>query len=184
MIERQKMTAVLLRGGQAKRMGYIPKETLLYQGITFQDKLLQELTGFAEIAISDRHPGGPGVWADIHKGCGPIGGIHTALSRTSYEWVFVTACDTPLLSKDCINYIIGHITANLDCVVPIVKDTVHPLCAAYCKNILPQLEVLISAEDYRIRSLLSCIRTRYIEMPEQYADCFYNVNTPELFRKL
>lgn len=184
---RECMSAVILCGGRSSRMDGFPKQFLLYQGRTFQDKLLDELEGFGEVALSDnREDAGNGriVWRDIVPGCGPLSGIHAALSYAAYDWVFVTACDMPRLSGACVDFLIGCVTDACDCVVPYADGKVHPLCAIYHKSALPQAEALLAEDDYRVRSLLDRIRTVYVEMPDSCLDCFYNVNTPELFRRL
>ena len=48
------MTAVLLAGGKSSRMGYHPKQQLMLDGESFQTRILKQLQGFGEIAISRR----------------------------------------------------------------------------------------------------------------------------------
>ena len=52
MREKQCMTAVLLAGGKSSRMGYHPKQQLMLDGESFQTRILKQLQGFGEIAIS------------------------------------------------------------------------------------------------------------------------------------
>ena len=49
------MTAVLLAGGKSSRMGYHPKQQLMIDGESFQTRILKQLQGFGEIAISRRN---------------------------------------------------------------------------------------------------------------------------------
>lgn len=187
LFSRSMLTAVILCGGQSSRMDHIPKQTLRYRGRSFLEILLGELEGFGEVALSDNREGagdGRTVWRDIVPGCGPMGGIHTALSYAAFDWVFVTACDTPRLTGECIDVIVGQIRADCDCVIPVSEGRIHPLCGVYHRRLLPLIGSMLDSQDYRLRSLLSKARTRYLEMPDRYADCFYNVNTPELFREL
>ena len=51
---KQCMTAVLLAGGKSSRMGYHPKQQLMIDGESFQTRILKQLQGFGEIAISRR----------------------------------------------------------------------------------------------------------------------------------
>lgn len=184
---RECMSAVILCGGRSSRMDGFPKQSLIFQGRSFLEILLEELEGFGQVALSaNRDDVGSvrSVWRDIFPGCGPMGGIHAALSYAAYDWVFVVACDMPRMSRDCMDVIVGQVGDAADCVIPVSEGRIHPLCGAYHRRLLPLIGSMLDQGDYRLRSLISRARSRYVEMPDRYAGCFYNVNTPELFRKL
>ena len=181
------MTAVLLCGGQSSRMGYVPKETLTLHGISFDTLLLHQLDRFVQVAISDNKPH-PGldipVWADLFPHCGPLSGIHAALVHMTTPYLMVAACDTPLLTQDCIKWLLTSLCPEDDALIPMTNGKSHPTCGFYHKRILPIVQAQLSAGDYRLRSLLNQIHTHYIPVPEPYISCFTNINTPQALEQL
>lgn len=179
------MTAVLMSGGKSSRMDFQPKQLLLFRGETFQARILRQLKGFGECAVSGvmAVPGYP-LWRDYHTGIGPIGGIEAALRNAGADRVFITACDTPLLTADCIDWLIGSQNASDTCLVPVSGGREHPMCAVYAKEMLPALEAQIAAGRYRLRDFVRNAGARYVTVPDCYAQDFLNVNTPEMLEIL
>jgi molybdopterin-guanine dinucleotide biosynthesis protein A len=71
---------------------------------------------------------------------GPLAAITTGLERlaSQADAVFVTGCDTPLLSASVISLLFDRL-ADFDCVVPRDAERLYPLCAVYSCSILPKL---------------------------------------------
>lgn len=198
MVERKNMTAVLLAGGKSSRMGYHPKQNLLLDGESFKQRILRQFQGFGEIAVSvengsekDRtnwpdtgETAAYPVWWDRVSNLGPLGGLEACLERAAYETVLFVACDYPLMTSACIDFLIGQIKAEDDCVVPVVNGRIHPVCAIYRKRIYPVVEEQIKKDELAMKRLLKKLQVHYVEMPELYERCFWNVNTPEDYEKL
>jgi len=95
-----KFEAVILCGGKSRRMGR-DKAQLPWRGRTFLTHLLEELSEYEELLssadhtfVSDAVP--HCVVADIHPGCGPMGGIHAALCFCQSDALLALSCDLPL----------------------------------------------------------------------------------------
>lgn len=198
MIERKQMTAVLLSGGKSSRMGYHPKQNLLLDGESFKQRILRQFQGFGEIAISvengnekeksdwpeTEESAAYPVWRDRFSNLGPLGGLEVCLERAAYDVVLLVACDYPMMSSGCMDFLIGQMEEEDDCVVPVVDGRIHPVCAIYRKRICPVVEEQIKNGELAMKSLLKKLQVHDVDMPEVYGECFRNVNTPEEYEKL
>src|SRR4051794_40381397 len=128
-------SAAILAGGRAARFGGRDKSALLVEG---QPILQRQLIALAhvtdDILIVGAHhgaqagtvnaravPTGDGIAprpiADIMPGCGPLGGIHAALSEARGEVVFVVACDMPYVPAAFVSYLL-ELARDADAVIP------------------------------------------------------------------
>lgn len=102
------ISAVILAGGQARRMGGLDKGLQLLQGKPLYQHCLQRLhQQVADISINaNRHQGiyqqsGLTVFSDELEGFqGPLSGILTALERAKTDFVLFVPCDSPFLPLD------------------------------------------------------------------------------------
>jgi len=136
------------------------------------------------------------VLADSVSGGGPLAGIHAALCHTETDWSLIVAVDLPLVTAALLGFVAGHrgMRASL-VVVPKVGGKLQPLCAAYHRDLLPQVENALNAGELSIHRLLEGVSTGIVNDPrpgnmyvieEQEllaagfaAEMFLNVNTPE-----
>lgn len=102
------ISAVILAGGQAKRMGGVDKGLQLLQGKPLYQHCLQRLRKqVADISINaNRHQAiyqqsGLTVFSDELEGFqGPLSGILTALERAKTDFVLFVPCDSPFFPLD------------------------------------------------------------------------------------
>ena len=183
--------AVILVGGKNSRMG-ADKAALVYQGQSFLERLLKELSWFDEILLStgggkDIFQGlGLPIIRDIYPGCGPIGGLHAALTACESDALFVTACDMPLLTKSLTEYLCSKLV-DVDAVVATTTDGhIHPLCAVYKKTTAAVFEKLILSGNYKIMDALESLTLCYAPISEAgFSDAMMlNVNTPDDYAAL
>ncbi|MCU0246889.1 MAG: molybdenum cofactor guanylyltransferase, partial [Bryobacter sp.] len=142
----------ILAGGASRRMGR-DKALLESNG----EPLLLRLARLVEtvappctvVAPSGRyeHLGLP-VIPDLHPGCGPLGGIETALSSTGAEWNLILACDMPGLSAEYLHSLVQAIPAAEACeaLVSRAGGETEPLCAIYHRRLLPQVTAARAAQ--------------------------------------
>jgi molybdenum cofactor guanylyltransferase len=83
---------------------------------------------------------------DLIPGRGPLGGLHAALSNAESEWIFLLACDMPLVTPELIDLLGSRVSNEEAAVVPVQSDgRVQPLCAFYRKAATkPVVEEIIS----------------------------------------
>lgn len=125
------------------------------------------------------------VLPDIVPGCGPMGGIYTALSFCRAKWALAVSCDLPAVDERLFRILLENRTENAQIVYPVTQDgRMHPACALYSRDILPSIKSRIEAGDYRLRSLLSDCISKPVLLRE-YPDAagleamLTNINTRE-----
>ena len=119
---------------------------------------------------------------------GPLGGLEASLRICTSEYVFVTACDQPLMEQRFAARLLCWLPETFDAAVPVSRDgRIHPLSALYRTTVLRSaVEAQISEGDHRVRNLLERMRTMYVPadaIPEG-PHCLRNVNTPEEYAEL
>lgn len=186
-----KFGAVVLCGGKSRRMGR-DKSELMFGGQTFLDHIAEELSCFDELIVSidsfEKHPMIKyKALTDIYPDCGPMGGIHSALSVCKSDALFVVPCDMPLFKREFAEFLCSQLTEETDAVVPLTSDgRTHPLCAVYKKQTAAVFERYLEVGDYKMLNPLKELKTRYISVdhPEYSEAWFWNINTPQEYQEL
>lgn len=175
-------TGFVLAGGTSSRMGR-DKALLPYRGgalIQYLAEIVREAAGSASV-IGD--PGryarfGYPVYADRVAGCGPAGGIYTALSAGLAEWNLIVACDMPGITVEILRALLSRTnSASGDCIVPIGPDCQpEPMCAVYHARCLPQIELAVRGKRFKMRDLVHELKPVFVGAVD--AACLANINTP------
>ena len=147
------MTGIILAGGKASRLGGINKAFIEIGGERLIDRTMRVYRAlFEEIIISTNSPleyleFDARIVTDIHRGKGPLGGIHAGLLHATCEHAFVSACDMPYLSEAFI----GHMMAQADRLRPGGSRHGQRLRIAAC-HLLPQMSSLhrIADREWRV----------------------------------
>ncbi|MEA4895671.1 MAG: molybdenum cofactor guanylyltransferase [Oscillospiraceae bacterium] len=186
-----KFGAVILDGGKSRRMGR-DKAELMIAGKTFLEHIAGELGDFEELMISvnstEKYPHTKyKIVTDIYTDCGPMSGIHAALSVCDSDVLLVVSCDLPLFRSELGIYLREQLSADLDAVVPVTSDgRIHPLCAVYHKRTVPIFKKYLDAGNYKILEAFKSMRVKFI--PLDRTPCsekwLQNVNTPEEYEAL
>lgn len=122
---------------------------------------------------------------DIYTGCGPLGGIHAALTHTRTEFNLVLAVDTPFVSHALLAFLAQRaLSSGAVATAPVINDYPQPLCAVYSREFLPIAGRALEAGHYKIVPLFARTTTLLIPQSElaQFAftaEMFDNLNTPE-----
>lgn len=182
------VSGFVLAGGKSTRMGQ-DKAALQLNGRTLLEHALAAMRQVCrDVAILGKHElygeMGP-VHEDIFPGCGPLGGIHSALSHSQTEYNLVIAVDTPFLQPEFLSYVVERAVASGAVVTtPEIGNYTQPLCAVYSLAFLPVAEQALKSGSYKITPLFPRDRTLVIKEPELRrfafgAEMFENLNTPE-----
>src|SRR5580765_4185584 len=173
-------SGAILAGGQSTRFGGRDKSALLLDGRALLDHQLAALApAVDEVLIV----GGPRATIhDIVPGCGPLGGLHAALTAAHGGAVLIVACDMPYLSTPFLTYLLSFAT-EADIVVPRTERGYHPLCAVYTRACLEPVAARLADRRLKMRELVDSLRTRVVPVDEirQFGDpdrLLANVNTP------
>ena len=169
-----KSSAAILAGGQATRFGGRDKSTLLVDGRTIRDRQIAALTALTDdLQI---------VVSDIVPGCGPLGGLHAALTAARHDTLFLIACDMPYVSSPFIAYLLS-LAGDADIVVPQSERGYHPLCAVYTCACLEPAAARLANRRLGMREFVDSMRTRVVPVEDirRFGDpdrLLANVNTP------
>ena len=182
------LSGFVLAGGKSTRMGR-DKAAVTLNGRTLLEHALAALRGVChDVSILGRHdlygPLAP-VYEDIFPGCGPLGGIHAALSNSQTQFNLIIGVDTPFLVPEFLSYMAERAIASAAVVTtPEIDDYTQPLCTVYSLDFLPIAEHALRLKNYKIVPLFPAGRTLVIKQSELRrfafaADMFENLNTPE-----
>lgn len=124
--------------------------------------------------------------SDVRPGRqGPLAGIEAGLLAARYRPVFVAAGDMPFLTGDFVEHLLGLLTGEVPAVVPYFGSGIHPLCAAYGREIRPKVSAALDRGVRSVRGLLEELPgVRYVGEEELWR-CgdpnllLTNVNSPE-----
>lgn len=197
------ISGFVLAGGKSSRMGR-DKAAISLNGRTLLEHALGTLRQVCSDVLILGSPQlygncGVEVVEDIFPGCGPLGGIHAALSRTRTMFNLIIAVDTPFLSVAFLRFMIDHAVASGAVVTtPEIAGYRQPLCSIYSRAFLPIAEQALGSEpsnrelfrhagksaDYKIVPLFPANGTCVISEAEMRkfaftTEMFDNLNTPD-----
>jgi molybdopterin-guanine dinucleotide biosynthesis protein A len=124
----------------------------------------------------------PRFVADIVPECGPLGGLHAALTEARGDALFVVACDMPYVTSAFIAYLLS-LAGDADIVLPQSERGYHPLCAVYTRACLEPVAARLADRRLKMRELVAGLRARVVPVEDirRFGDpdrLLTNVNTP------
>ena len=183
--------ALILMGGKNSRMNGNVKGLLKIKNSTFLEKIQETLNDFSSIylSINDKFSKeqkqnfenmGFKIIEDIYKEIGPLGGIYSSLLNCKEEYLFITACDMPFITKNSIEVLCNKVDKNTDGVVFYDKNNkLYPLGAIYSKNVLPIIEEMIEKKYYKLSYLIE--KSNFVKINIEKTDIPFkvlsNINT-------
>ena len=145
------VSAFVLAGGESSRMGrdkallVLPTgETLLARALRLAKTAAATVKVVAPNAHYSEIAGVP-VVEDVYRGCGPLAGIHAALSASSTDLNLVLGVDCPLVTPELLRFLV-RIAAGSDrlATVPRVGGHLHNVCAVYRKEFATTAEKILA----------------------------------------
>lgn len=190
---RMKLSAVLLAGGESRRMGR-DKATLEFDDQPLwrrQLNLLRHLQP-AEILLAARtdpswRPADVQFVADAPPSRGPISGLAAAFAKMQGTHLLVLAVDMPFMTDQWLRPIC-HSLAHGRGTIAAIEERLEPLAAVYPKEAHAEIVRALDKEDLSLQSLgrklLTEGKLRRISVEPQEAHLFQNFNTPADWEKL
>ena len=180
-----KLGFLLLSGGQSKRMG-THKALLELESGTLLEAVAKAGEGFDERILSVNDPAIPTPQgfvrcADVYPGCGPMAGIHAALSMTSCDALVTAPCDAPNYSRELAQYLARQYDPAYDALI-LMDETgrAHPLMGVYGRSCQPALEAHLKEGRFKMMLMLEGMRLKKLTLPQQLSQqAFDNLNTPQ-----
>jgi molybdopterin-guanine dinucleotide biosynthesis protein A len=126
--------------------------------------------------------------ADIVPGCGPLGGLHAALTEMRSDRVFLVACDMPYVDGRFAEYLLS-LAGEAAVVVPQTDRGYHPLCAVYTGACLEPVAARLAERRLALHGLFADVPTRIVTPAEisrfgAPSRLLANVNTPDEYAGL
>lgn len=178
----------ILTGGKNRRMKGVKKLFLQYRGKTFLERIETAMGQFSKIYLSVENTAyyeeaGLPMIVDIYPGIGPMGGIYSGLYTCEEEALFVVACDMPLLNEKIITRVCEVYQKEKKVTIVQTGERLQPLVGIYPAAVLPLLDEMIEAKEYRMRDLIARTEVSVIQL-EESDQALKNINTPEEYQKL
>ena len=185
------VTGAILAGGKSSRMGR-DKALLEIDGKPFIHRIAETLRQiFNHVVIISDHGENykflnlP-IYDDVYKNCGPLGGIHSALTHSTTKSVFIVPCDIPFLSPDVVRSILfshGYPAAP----VPTALGCIQPLCGVYTRRCLPLLEKHLKRGQFKVHRFLEGSDAAFVSLPDrtdgEISSLIANINSVEEFNR-
>ena len=180
--------AAIIAGGRGRRLGGLEKSRLVIGGRPVIDRQLAVLGQVATrvLVVTDDHhrfsASGLQVCDDVLPGAGPLGGLHTALTRSPGRRTLVVAGDLPFLTGAFLRHLAGR-APHGDAVVPRNAAGLQPLCAVYDRGCAEAIRARIETGGRRLVDLAGWLRVTEVGPDEVAAFdpdgmLLFNVNTP------
>ena len=190
-IKPDNITAVILAGGEARRMGGIDKGLIELDGKPLIEHVIARLTSqTSNIIISANrnieqyqtydYP----VITDQIKNQGPLGGILSALLQCKSDWLLTVPCDCPHLPFDLAQRITN--TANqTDARLFTAHDggRSQPLFSLIHRDLTASLQAYLAANNQKAGLWLAQQGTVKVNFSDQ-PNAFSNINTVDTLTSL
>jgi len=164
-------TAIIMAGGQSRRMGR-DKSMLLINGEPVIKHILEKLRcHFDQVLISSDEASkysflSVEVIPDEAANKGPIMGIASALRASVNDVNFVIACDIPQVDISFVRRMVRE-SKGFDAVIPKTGQSQYePLFAVYRKSVLAAIDKAIATGNYRIIDPLRDCKVNYIGLAD------------------
>ncbi len=181
------ITAVILAGGQGRRMGGEDKGLLEFNGQPLIALLIEQLERQAvDIAINANRNqaryqefGYPVVSDELTGYQGPLAGIASAMAAVASEYILTLPCDGPLLVDD---YVARFVVAEAQSAAPIQVafdgERLQPVHALIRTDLRPDLEEFLATGERKIDRWYALHDFAEVD----FSDCagmFRNINSPD-----
>ncbi len=153
-----KISAVLLAGGESRRMGK-DKATLLFHGTPLwqtQLELLRQLEP-TEIFVSARtdpvwRPADVQFVADNSPSRGPLSGLAASLAKMCTKHLLALAIDMPFMTKKYLTFLCSQLEPSRG-IIAKLEDRFEPLAAIYPQEAHANVQSALSGADYSLQTV-------------------------------
>ena len=161
------ITAVILAGGKSSRMGR-DKLLMTLRGETLLDAAVRRFSAvfdrvFVSVSDFEKYPEiKADKVADIYKNCGPMGGLHAALTHIGTGGIFLVAAALPFSDPVAAKKIVELCGENDIALMRDPQGRYEPLFACYKPSLLPAVEQMLEKGNHKMSALLAGARIRAV----------------------
>ena len=163
----QNISGAILAGGKATRLGGIEKGLLKIKGETIIEhtlRMLEPLVDEVFIITNDSKPYSfmniP-IFPDKMLGLGPLQGIATALSQSSYKRTLIVPCDMPFITEPSIQTLINY-DQEAEAIIPRSQKGFEPLFAIYSISCLPKILEILRCKKRKVIDIIPKIKASFV----------------------
>jgi molybdopterin-guanine dinucleotide biosynthesis protein A len=163
-------SAIVLVGGEGRRVNGREKYFFTYLGKTFIERLIDSLQpAVDEIVLVGKseehcerfsHLAGVRCVHDIRKGTGPIGGLHAGVRASRGDLLFICACDMPCIDTRVVRTLFEALGAYDAAIPSWDPEMLEPLHAVYRKE--PLQRYLDNPPSLSLRSMVKNLNVIYV----------------------
>ena len=187
-------TAAILAGGKSSRMGF-DKQMLMEDGRRLLEKVIETLREeFSDIIVITAKPElydgmGVRVFPDTYQDRGPLAGIHVALTHTSSQYVYLLACDMPVVNLSFVRYMKERIQeTGADICACKFNDRMETFNTFYSRDLLPDVTHRLETGNSSLFRFIYGNQACVIEQEEaarfdKELSMFTNINTRSEYEK-
>ena len=184
---RNEISAVLLAGGESRRMG-TDKATVLFRGKPLwqiQLELLRKLEP-TEIFVSARtdpawRPVDVQFVADGPLSRGPMSGLAASLAKMRARHLLALAIDMPFITEEYLKFLYGRSEPGRG-VIAETEDRFEPLAAIYPREAIVDFQHALCGTDFSLQTVASHLvaegKLRVIPIIPEERRVFLNLNEP------
>jgi molybdopterin-guanine dinucleotide biosynthesis protein A len=180
------ISALILAGGKATRLGGIAKHEIVVDGISIFERQVSILRPRTrEILVSSpRDIPGYRTVRDAIEGAGPLAGIAAGLAACTTRWLLVVAGDMPYITGELVDRLVDstdEVAEPIDIVgVKSPSGLPEPLLCVLNRRIRPVVEARIAARRFKASGLFTDegLTVRWVR-DQVTADALRNINAPE-----
>ena len=183
--DRFPVSAVVLAGGRATRMGGADKGWVELAGRPLIDHVLDRLRPQVdEILINANRSQAryqalaPVIGDDNPDYLGPLAGMQAGLAAARHDWVLFVPCDGPALPRDLMARFRAALTPQTELVVAHDGDWLQPVVALLHKSLLPSLSAALAEGERKIDIWFARHQMAVVSFADQ-PDAFINLNSPD-----
>jgi molybdopterin-guanine dinucleotide biosynthesis protein A len=167
-------SAIVLVGGEGRRVNGMEKYFFVFQGKTFIERLISSLEPVVDeiilVAKDEEHCerfaciDGVRCVHDIRRGIGPIGGLHAGVHASRGDLLFVCACDMPCVSTRIVAALFDALGAYDAAIPSWSEDMLEPLHAVYRRE--PLLAYLDDHISLSLREMVKNLDATYVPVDQ------------------
>ncbi len=181
------LSAVVLAGGRASRMGGTDKGLIRFQGLPLAARICAALEPqVAEVMINanrnlDRYRqlGGKVIQDQLADYQGPLAGMHAALCEAAHPWLLTIPCDGPFVCADYARRMLAAATQqNAPLAVAHDGERMQPVYSLIHRTLAPSLEQFLSTNERKIDRWHTQHPFATVDFSDEQS-MFTNINTPE-----
>lgn len=181
------VTAVILAGGMARRMGGVDKGLIELNGRPMIEYIIEALKPQVDDIIINanrnleryRHYGYPVVEDIMGDYFGPLAGMASGLQACSSERILIVPCDSPFIPPFLANKL-NTALLEQDAELSVANDSerMQPVFAMLRSHLLPSLRAYLDAGGRKIDTWYAEHKIALVDFSD-WPDTFININTPE-----